>query len=358
MKFNTPGEVMDFLTSNIKTSYKQRYSSVSILNEGVSYKKIKFETVARWELHDTIQELLNANSVNYELKKTSEQTNLEVFYIQTGNVTTRILIKPKGGREWLKQGFWNEALASLSNWKQLINTPDNQTEFEVLRQFNEQIANLGNGKPVDVQIKGGIFKDIIGMVSGPPGHKADFMGIDKNGEPVFFISHKAGNTVKDFQQYSGISNRSGQSIYNHEEIKSFRKDISEKTSEEFRNKMFYRNIEDVNLKKYSVFGKDYMKTKLSSNNINFFAQGKPIFTIVRRTSKHTHATLKLNFTTKLISRKQIDQLSREYEPYLGARQGEAYRTVDGTDSGGSRVTGVRAGVFAKGYIESRTSEKI
>lgn len=349
---------MDFLVSNIKTSYKQRYSSVAILSEGVSYKKIKFETQSRWELHDSIQELLNSNNVSYELKKTSEQTNLEVFYIPTGKVTTRILIKPKGGREWLKQGFWNEALQSLSNWKALLHTPDNQVEFEVLRQFNDKIATLGNGKPVEVQIKGAIYKDIVGMVSGPPGHKADFMGINKNGEAVFFISHKAGNTVKDFQQYSGISNRSGQTIYNHEEVKSFRKDISEKSSEEFRNKMYYRSIDDVKLKQYAVFGKDYMNSKFSSNNINFFAQGRPVFTVIRRSTKTTNSTLKLDFTTKLISRRQIDQLSREYEPYLGARQGEAYRTVDGTDSGGSRVTGVRAGVFAKGYIESRTSEKI
>jgi hypothetical protein len=358
MKFNTTEEVLDFLTSNIKTSYRERYSSVSIFSEGVSYKKIKFETKARYELHDSIQELLNANLVQYELKKTSEQTNLEVFYIPTGKITTRILIKPKGGREWLKQGFWNEALQSLPNWSTLINTPDNQTEFEILRKFNEQIAILGNGKPVDVQIKGGVFKDIIGMVSGPPGHKADFIGIDKNGQGQFFISHKAGNNSTDFQQYSGISPRSGDTIYRHEEVKSFRKDISEKTTEEFRGTMFYRTITDEKLKKYAVFGKDYNKSTLSSNNINFFAQGRPVFTVIQRCGKRNHARLKLDFSTKIVSRKQITQLSGDYEPLLGARQGEAYRTVDGTDSGGSRVTGVRAGVFAKGYIDSRKSEKI
>jgi len=358
MQFITPEEVLNFLTSNIKTSYKERYSSVSILDEGVSYKKIKFETQSRWELHDSIQELLNLNNVSYELKKTSEQTNLEVFYIPTGKITTRVLIKPKGGREWLKQGFWNEALQSLPNWRTLFNVPDNQIEFEVLRQCNDQIAKLGNGKPIEVQIKGAIYKNIIGVVSGPAGHKADFMGINKDGQAVFYISHKAGNTVKDFQQYSGISNKSGQTIYNHEEVKSFRKDISEKTTEDFRNNMFFRPIDDVKLKQYAVFGKDYMNSKFSSNNINFFAQGRPIFTVIRRSTKRNATTLKLDFTTKLISRRQITQFSREYEPYLGARQGEAYRTVDATDSGGSKVTGVRAGVFAKGYIESRTSEKI
>lgn len=358
MKFNAPEEVMDFLVSNIKTSYKQRYSSVAILDEGLSYKKIRFETKARYELHDSIQELLNNNSVQYELKKTSEQTNLEVFYIPTGKITTRILVKPKGGREWLKKGFWNESLESLSNWNSLRNTPDNQIEYEILRKFNEQIASLGNGKPVDVQIKGGVFRNIIGMVSGPPGHKADFIGIDENGDQKFFISHKAGNTSLDFQQYSGISPRSGDSIYRHEEVKSFRKDISEKTTEEFRGTMFYREIQDDKLKKYSVFGKDFNSSKLSSNNINFFAQGKPILTVIQRCGKRNHARLKLDFTSKLISRRQLSQLTGDYEPYLGARQGEAYRTVDGTDSGGSKVTGVRAGVFAKGYIDNRTSEKI
>ena len=358
MNFNSPEEVMDFLVSNIKTGYKERYSSVAILDKGVTYKYIKFETKARYELHDSIQELLNSKLVQYELRKTTEQTNLEVFYIPTGGIVTRILIKPKGGREWLKQGFWNYNLQALSNWKQIKNTPDNQTEFEILKKFNEQIATLGNGKPVDVQIKGGIFRDIIGMVSGPPGHKADFIGIDKNGKGQFFISHKAGNVSTDFQQYSGISPRSGDTIYRHEEVKSFRKDISEKTTEEFRGTMFYRSIDDDKLKKYAVFGKDYNKSSFSSNNINFFAQGRPLFTVIQRTSKRNHARLKLDFSTKLVSRRQLDQLSGAYEPLLGARQGEAYRTVDGTDSGGSKVTGVRAGVFAKGYIDSRKSEKI
>ena len=43
MKFTAPEEVLDFLTSNIRTGYKERYSSVTILDEGVSYKKIRFE---------------------------------------------------------------------------------------------------------------------------------------------------------------------------------------------------------------------------------------------------------------------------------------------------------------------------
>ena len=40
---------------------------------------------------------------------------------------------------------------------------------------------------------------------------------------------------------------------------------------------------------------------------------------------------------------------------LGARRGEAYRTVEYRND---KVTGVRAGIFSKEYIEGRNSEPI
>lgn len=371
MKYTgTPEDVYQILTSNIS---KSRYTSVEVTGKQVV--KIIFRTKQRFSLHDSIQEFLNSNSIlsgSYELRKTSDQTNLQVFSIFHDEVPqnrkykeTRILVKPKDGRDWLKSEFWNDSLEELENWKDLKNTPDNQTEYEVLKHFNEQIESLGDGKPVNLVIGSDEYQGIIGMVAGPSGHKADFMGVDENGKLKFFISHKDGFNAKDYQQYSGVSSRSGDSIYNHPQVQEFRRQISEKTSEDFYGKMFYKKITDVNdgieLKRRAVFGKYYDDgpSSLSSNNINYFAQGNLRVTSVYTATKRRRAKVKIEFATMLITRDDIDMLSNEYEPYLGARQGEAYRTVQyETDDGGSNVSGVRAGIFAKGYIDSRANELI
>ena len=360
----TPEDVYNLLTNAIS---KSRYTSVEF-TASAKVTTIKFKTKQRYSLHDSLQEYLSSSSLRpfYELVKTSDQTNLKVFYINhENNIRTKILVKPRSGREWLQDGFWNEALESLPNWNDLKNTPDNQVEYEILKDFNEKIASLGEGKPVHVTIGSEEYRNIIGMVSGPFGHKADFIGVDEEGKTQFFISHKDGFNATDFQQYSGISSRAGDSIYNHPQVREFRRQISEKTSEDFYGNMFYKKITDVNdgieLKRRAVFGKNYDDgpSSLSSNNINYFAQGKLVLLVQQTANEKQRAKLRMDFGTKLVDRGDMDMLMNEYEPYLGARQGEAYRTVQyETDDGGSNVTGVRAGIFSKGYIEGRNSEPI
>ena len=370
MKYTgTPEDVYQIVT---KIS-KSRYTSVEM--EGKQVNVITFRTKKRLSLHDSIQELLNNSpelQSHYSLiHKPSVQTNLLIFsifhdkIINGKNQETRILVKPQNGREWLKEGFWNDALQSLSNWSDLKNTPDNQIEYEIVRSFNEKIAEIGNGKSVNLVIGSEEYKSIIGIVSGPPGHKADFMGVDKDGDLKFFISHKDGFSSTSFQQYSGISSRAGNSIYQDDEVQSFRKAISEKTKEDFYGTMYYRPIKSINLKQRAVFGKYYDDgpSNLNSNNISHFAQGNLSLTVMNSGTKKRKPKLKLDFVTMLITRNDIDMLFNEYDLYLGARQGEKYRIVeykleDETDGGGSKVKGVRGGVFAKGYIEGRKSKPI
>ena len=362
----TPEDIKKIITKKIS---KSRYSDVTVT--GTQVIQITFRTKQRFSLHDSIQELLNNSpelQSHYNLiHNPSIQTNLRIFSIfhdkkiRGKNQETRILVKPQSGREWMKEGFWNDALQSLSNWSDLKYTPDNQTEYEIVKSFNEQIAEIGNGKSVNLVIGSEEYQSIIGIVSGPPGHKADFMGVDEDGDLKFFISHKDGFNATDFQQYSGISSRSGDSIYDHPEVQRFRKTISEKSTEDFYGKMYYRPIENIDLKRRAVFGKYYDDgpSNLNSNNISHFAQGNLSLTVMNSGTKRRKPKLRLDFTTMLITRDDIDMLSNEYVPYLGARQGEAYRTLEyETDDGGSKVTGVRGGVFAKGYIESRTNELI
>lgn len=356
----TPEDVYKIVTSISKS----RYTSVEMT--GTRVLTITFRTKQRFSLHDSIQELLDNSpelQSHYRLvHKPTIQTNLLIFSIfHEDKKETRILVKPTSGREWILDGYWNGLLTELDNWKDLRNSPDNQVEYEILKDFNEKLERIGDGKPVNVVIGSEEYQSIIGMVAGPFGHKADFMGVDEHGKLKFFISHKDGFNATDYQQYSGISSRSGDSIYNHPEVQSFRKDISEKTTQDFYDKMYYREISDIDLKRRAVFGKYYDDgpSNLSSNNVSHFAQGSLSLTVMNSGTKGRRSKLRLDFGTKLITRDDIDMLSNEYVPYLGARQGEVYRTIEyETDGGGSKVNGVRGGVFAKGYIDNRANEQI
>ena len=353
--FNAAEELRDFLTDNIKTSYKERYSGTPELSPrsktGRSIRYLIFKTSYRADLHDSILELLKFKRiVHTRTLKRHEQTNLEVIDISTKNDNVRILIKPKSGREWRQQSYWNQRLETLDNWRDLKGYPDTQIEFEILSVMNMQIEKLGDMKSVKTRIKSRIYKDIIGFVPGKAGAKADFVGVNSKGKPVIFISHKDGRGPKDFQQYSGLSSRAGGSIYDHPEVQEFRKDIAKKETSDFYSTAYYRDIEDTRLKQRAVFGKDYGPGGQNENNIGIFAQGKPILT------KTSTGCITVSFQTKIVDSTQLSQLEREgYTPTLGARRGEAYRSVEYLTD---KVDGVRGGIFSKGYIEGRNSEPI
>ena len=69
----------------------------------------------------------------------SVQSNLEVIEIETETEKVRILIKPKSGREWRQQSYWNQRLETLDNWRQIKGYPDTQIEFAILTTINKKI---------------------------------------------------------------------------------------------------------------------------------------------------------------------------------------------------------------------------
>lgn len=351
--FKTSEELKSFLTNNIKVSYKERYYGEPELSakSGKAMRKLKFRTENRSGLHDSILTLFKYKKVKYSSHLVrSEQTNLEVIDVKTEECLVRILIKPKFGNEWKQQSYWNLQMQNLPNWSMIKSSPDTNIEYQILKTLNYKIAEMGMSKPVEIVMKTKRYKDIIGFIAGSFGAKADFIGVNSKGQKVLFISHKDGSSPRDFQQYSGITSKAGNSIYNHKEVKSFREDIARKDPEDFYKNVYYREITDYDLKKKSVFGKDYGGGPTSENNIDFFCQGNPIII------KKNNSVLDLRFSSKMIYRDQISQLDRnEYNPVLAARRGEMYRSVEYM---GDRVSGVRGGIFAKGYIDNRTSEKI
>lgn len=351
MQLDTAEDIKKLIEDNVKTSYKVRYTQIELPDPkpgSSARREMKVRTDYRAALHDTLFELLTSSHISFRSHKVSSHS-VEVIDIDNKNDKVRILIKPPNGREWRQQSYWNENLEKLSNWNSLRKSPDTRIEFEILRTMNAKIHELGNVLPVELIIKSKKYSNIIGFVPGPFGAKADFVGVNSKGVGVVFISHKDGYNAKAFQQYSGMSSRAGSSIYDHPEVQSFRQDIAQKETSDFYSTAYYREIEDVDLKKKAVFGKDFSAGGTGPNNIDFFCQGKAVLTKRGR-------SVVLSFTTRMAHRTQISQLERSgYTPTLGARRGEAYRTVEYRDA---KVTGVRAGVFSEGYIKGRTSEPI
>jgi hypothetical protein len=261
----------------------------------------------------------------------------------------RILFKFPDGADSKSYNIWNELLDKhvFPKNSSLKRQPSNNYELNVLRLINSKIQESGNGKPIDIKIKNKTYKNIAGFVGGVGTKKADFVAIDYDGNEVCFISYKSGSTSLDFQQYGGITQRSGDIISNHPEVKKFNEDVVnnwESLSDDYTT--LHRKISDRNLKKQSVFGKDYKKAS-GYDSVDFFIQGDPRFSV-------RGSVLHIMFSTKIVRKGDLSGLSRDYDPVLGARTGERYRKIT---YNGRTIYGVRGGIWTKGYIVSRRKNK-
>lgn len=89
--------------------------------------------------------------------------------------------------------------------------------------------------------------------------KSDMTIIDDKGKPVAYISHKAGRSAKDYQQYGGLSDKALPPKYRgNKAIKDFMKDVNAMRPEGLQSgDSFYRPIKDKNLVKMMMYGPLY-----------------------------------------------------------------------------------------------------
>lgn len=136
----------------------------------------------------------------------------------------------------------------------------------------ENIKNQTNKKFIRLRI-GNDFYNVINVIISPFGCKSDFNFIDIDGNYVGFVSHKYGNSPKDFQQWSGTSKRFQELIFNHPETQSFIKELELRFNEELPStSSIARKIVDINLKMMACFGTDY-GNEFNLNNVNAIMQG-------------------------------------------------------------------------------------
>lgn len=168
-------------------------------------------------------------------------------------------------------------LSSLYKDSEFSNrTQDTTMQQDIqVKSIANQIENIKNStgkKFVKIRI-GNNYYDTVSVIDSPFGCKSDFNFIDTDGNYVGFVSHKHGNSPKDFQQWSGTSKRFQEIIFNHPETQSFIKELVDRFDSGLPStSSVARKIIDEKLKMMACFGIDYGK-ELGLNNVNAIMQG-------------------------------------------------------------------------------------
>lgn len=349
---NTPKVIYNHIVKICEARYG-RDVKVLIVKRENSKEQIEYDKAV--EKKKTLWILIETNEIRTEVREfIAKELEITEFYRSSSSSISQIKIIPEGDfvsqirimfkpfARLLRDYKWQNAQLIQILGSQL-NNPDNPDEAEVLKKINEEISKYDS---VILEIGGKKYKNVIGLNAGPHGKKSDFIVINSKGKKMCFISYKAGSSSKDFQQYGGISKRE-QSVHEHKETKEF---ISELTPEStLKSKMgtekkaLYRKIKNRKLKGMGVFGSDYKKLR-GVNNVDFIAQGTP-----KMSYNEEKNILTLNFSTKLINNRRIDDLNGDYEPVLAVRTAESSRRFEG-------ISGYRGGIFPKGQMEERGKE--
>lgn len=168
--------------------------------------------------------------------------------------------------------------------------------------------------------------------------KSDFTVKDTKGNDVAHISHKAGRSSKDFQQYGGITD-----VPNNSEIQKFFDDVKAKHPDGLpRGTTYFRKITDNDLIQKSIYGVNYKQSTVNAQNCDEFHQGDMTFV--------------KNGTTYSISSSHKgvkgDVPTEGYTAVLVARYQGPTQTY-----GNKKLKNCRIGIFPKGSL-ARTAEEI
>lgn len=138
--------------------------------------------------------------------------------------------------------------------------------------------------------------DVVEVKSSGFGNKSDFHFVDTSGKDVCFISHKHGESPRDFQQWSGTSKRFQKEIFEHYETQDFILELQKLYPNGLPSaSTVARKIKDQKLKKLAAFGVDY-GTELGYNNVEAIIQGDILLKNIgdQYLLRGSHTTIKNN----------------------------------------------------------------
>lgn len=152
-----------------------------------------------------------------------------------------------------------------------------------LRSLQQQIEDaLTEDDVIEIQIKiGGRLYNVAGAATTPGTPKSDFHLLDAKGNQVVWISHKDGSKPSDFQQWSGMSQRSEPEIYNHPESRKFIDDVKKITGSVMpRETTLSRVIKNSKLVNMAVYGNKF-GSAFGIQNVTILLQG-PVKLVKRK----------------------------------------------------------------------------
>jgi len=279
--------------------------------------------------------------------------NREDFTLVVGNKKVKLILE-EGVLKHLKRKIaWDNItfltntgkyvflkdLAKTSEFGGLADKKQSTThieEKEILSIRNQlsEIRKKTKESTVPIKIKNKVYK-VFDIQKTPGTPKSDFHFLDENGEEIVWMSHKDGNTAKDFQQWGGISKNVPQ-VNAHKETKTFINQLEQNFPEGLeRGSNVVKDMKDPVLKGKSVYGDDFKPgaPKYGRNNVTLLLQGP-----VKVVKKGSYYTLESNHTHE-----NGDMLKGDYEPTFTAQ----YRS-----DRGAPVPNSRASVWPK-YVEKR-----
>ena len=220
---------------------------------------------------------------------------------------------------------------------ELVTTIKEASDIKCVTELNEEIVKASKGSldGITLKIDGFTFKNVIGCIpvtNGEP--KADVVLVcKKDGElyPDCYMSYKMGKAAKDFQNYSGLSEKSSSYIFNHKETLQFYTTLSTMSAAGVKDDV-YQLIKDQKIIGLSVWGSDY-GGKFGINNCHLIAQGIP--SISGSNLSYSHSTKNSDFS-----------FDAGYQPVFGARYASG-RNNKGPN--GLSAPNFRIGIFPRAY---------
>lgn len=264
-----------------------------------------------------------------------------------------ILVKPTKGAKKIASGayYGNLEKIDLSAFKlnsfadisrefaagNLANAIKEASDIKCVSELNEAIVKASKGSldGITLKIDGFTFKNVIGCIpvtNGEP--KADVVLVCKKDDELYpdcYISYKMGAAAKDFQQYSGLSEKSSAYIFNHKETLKFYTTLSEMAASGVKGDV-YQLIEDKKIIGLSVWGGNYGGT-FGVNNCHTVAQGSPTINGTKLTYTHSVKNGNFNFETG-------------YQPVFGARY---TRNRNNRGPNGMTAPNFRIGIYPRAY---------
>ena len=217
-------------------------------------------------------------------------------------------------------------------------------------RIKEIVSQVG---PFEMVIKGDprkrVFKDIVGTrnvtekVMGREA-KSDFNIVSSLGDAIF-ISHKKTGGAKAFQQYGGVSRKSGTQIQNHPEVQNFLNELTERIVDNKLINPCFTYVNDDRLVGYSVFGSNYGGS-FGIDNVHVIGQGDPII----RSMDRYENRFELDFSDHLVHNGQVREFKQgDYRTVLAA----TFRAGRSFEYNGKRYTGARVGIYPFDFIKGR-----